>query len=152
MTGLSDITNEFGSIRIALDETNKNREAAVPKTPTRAGNYPSSSYAPVSPYSDNDNDESLNPCDSPCLLPKLNNHRGGDDVVDTTKIISHAPSSPSSHDTTSKQKSNKQAIVSEHKKAELAGRFLEEPLLKDNPNRFVLFPIEDNEVSFVTFC
>ena len=150
MTGLSDITNEFGSIRIDLDETNKNREAAAPKTPTRAGNYPSSSYAPVSPYSDNDNDDSLNPSDSPCLLPKLNNHRGGDDV-DTTKIISHAPSSPSSRDTTSKQ-SNKQAIVSKHKKAELAGRFLEEPLLKDNPNRFVLFPIEDNEVSFVTFC
>ena len=143
MTGLSDITNEFGSIRIDLDETNKNREAALPKTPTR--NYPSSSYAPVSPYSDNDNDDSLNPSDSPCLLPKLSN-RGGDNDVGT-KIISHAPSSPTSHDTTSKQKSNKQAIVSEHKKAELAGRFLEEPLLKDNPNRFVLFPIEDNEVS-----
>ncbi len=36
--------------------------------------------------------------------------------------------------------------VSEHKKDELEGRHVEEPLLKENPNRFVLFPIEDNEV------
>ena len=36
---------------------------------------------------------------------------------------------------------------SEHKLAELRGDHVEEPLLKENPNRFVLFPIEDNEVS-----
>jgi len=39
--------------------------------------------------------------------------------------------------------------VSEHKLAEIRGDHAEEPLLKDNPNRFVLFPIEDNEVSIV---
>ena len=37
--------------------------------------------------------------------------------------------------------------VSEHKLAEIRGDHAEEPLLKENPNRFVLFPIEDNEVS-----
>lgn len=35
---------------------------------------------------------------------------------------------------------------SEHKIAELSGRFLEEPLLKENPSRFVLFPIEDADI------
>ena len=40
-----------------------------------------------------------------------------------------------------------QVTVSDHKLAELAGRHAVEPLLKENPNRFVLFPIEDNEVS-----
>lgn len=39
------------------------------------------------------------------------------------------------------------ASISEHKLDELAGRHAVEPLLKENPNRFVLFPIEDNEVS-----
>ena len=47
------------------------------------------------------------------------------------------------------QVQRRKVVVSEHKKAELSGRFLEEPLLKENPSRFVLFPIEDNEVSFV---
>ena len=42
---------------------------------------------------------------------------------------------------------SKQVQVSKHKLDELAGRHLEEPLLKENPGRFVLFPIQDNEVS-----
>jgi hypothetical protein len=42
---------------------------------------------------------------------------------------------------------NKQVHVSKHKLDELAGRHLEEPLLKENPGRFVLFPIQDNDVS-----
>lgn len=36
-----------------------------------------------------------------------------------------------------------------HKVAENDGRHAIEPLLKDNPNRFVLFPIQDNDVSLV---
>ena len=42
---------------------------------------------------------------------------------------------------------NKQVQVSKHKLDELAGRHAEEPLLKENPGRFVLFPIQDNDVS-----
>lgn len=38
-------------------------------------------------------------------------------------------------------------LVSEHKKAELAGLHADEPLMKENPRRYVLFPIEDAEVS-----
>ncbi len=37
--------------------------------------------------------------------------------------------------------------LSKHKLDELAGRHAEEPLLKENPGRFVLFPIQDNDVS-----
>lgn len=40
----------------------------------------------------------------------------------------------------------KAILQSDHKKAELAGRFAPEPLLMENPSRFVLFPIQDNEV------
>jgi ribonucleoside-diphosphate reductase subunit M2 len=40
----------------------------------------------------------------------------------------------------------KAILQSDHKKAEIAGRFVPEPLLIENPNRFVLFPIQDNEI------
>ena len=39
------------------------------------------------------------------------------------------------------------APVLEHKIAEMRGLHAEEPLLRENPNRFVLFPIQDNDVS-----
>jgi len=109
------ITNEFASV--VLD--NSNRQEA-PKSPTKDKLYTSSSYAPVSPYSDDD----------------------GSPVKSLIKGAS--PNLPI--DLPAKQTS-----ISEHKKAENAGRFLEEPLLKENPNRFVLFPIEDNEVRLYIF-
>mmetsp|Transcript_40975 Transcript_40975/g.85970 ORF Transcript_40975/g.85970 Transcript_40975/m.85970 type:complete len:410 (-) Transcript_40975:198-1427(-) len=37
-------------------------------------------------------------------------------------------------------------LVSEHKLAELAGQHAEEPLLKENPHRYVLFPIQDADI------
>ena len=37
-------------------------------------------------------------------------------------------------------------VISEHKHAELEGRHAEEPLLRENPGRFVLFPIKEPEV------
>jgi hypothetical protein len=40
----------------------------------------------------------------------------------------------------------KQIGKSDHKLEEERGFPVEEPLLKENPHRFVLFPIEDNEV------
>ncbi|KAL7543906.1 hypothetical protein ACHAWF_007481 [Thalassiosira exigua] len=39
-----------------------------------------------------------------------------------------------------------EAPVSDHKLDELMGRHEEEPLLKENPGRFVLFPIQDPEI------
>uniref|UniRef100_A0A7R9WJJ5 Uncharacterized protein n=2 Tax=Pseudictyota dubia TaxID=2749911 RepID=A0A7R9WJJ5_9STRA len=37
-------------------------------------------------------------------------------------------------------------VVTEHKRAEMEGRHIAEPLLQENPNRFVLFPIQNKEV------
>jgi hypothetical protein len=36
--------------------------------------------------------------------------------------------------------------VSRHKKAEACGHLLPEPLLQENPHRFVLFPIKHNDI------
>ena len=106
------------------------------QTPTRK--YKSSSYAPVSPYSEDDDVDSS---DESCGLPSL------------PIISSSANGMPSPQRVGGQQQQQqvqrRKVVVSEHKKAELSGRFLEEPLLKENPSRFVLFPIEDNEVSFV---
>jgi hypothetical protein len=43
-----------------------------------------------------------------------------------------------------------QGEMSEMRKRELSGSLEEEPLLKENPNRFVIFPIQDAEVSRFT--
>ena len=41
---------------------------------------------------------------------------------------------------------NNNIIISEFKRRELAGELLPEPLLTENKQRFVLFPIQDNEI------
>jgi len=38
------------------------------------------------------------------------------------------------------------SLVSEHKRMELAGELAHEPMLAENPGRFVLFPIQHEEV------
>jgi len=62
-----------------------------------------------------------------------------DSVVSSSSSVSTAvvPSTSSS---------NGPAPISEHKRAEINGQHADEPLLMDNPNRFVLFPIQDNEI------
>jgi len=40
----------------------------------------------------------------------------------------------------------KEVSVTEHKRLELEGKYLQEPMLQDNPNRFVLFPIQHHEI------
>ena len=72
---------------------------------------------------------------------------------DTPSLTSSSQSSgdsDSSHDgdfsTTNKEIVEK-IVMSEHKRAEVSGELLPEPLLIDNPRRFVLFPIEHDDVS-----
>lgn len=71
----------------------------------------------------------------------------------TVHPISPDDSSVSSTDSPAFSRSNSSSsnvrtvVVSEHKKAEMEGRHAEEPLLKENPGRFVLFPIKEPEVS-----
>ena len=60
---------------------------------------------------------------------------------------SDSPSVSSSDEPTTSIIRREAVTVSEHKRAELAGQHAVEPLLKENPNRFVLFPIEDDDVS-----
>ena len=64
---------------------------------------------------------------------------------------SDSPSVSSSDEPTTSIIRREAVTVSEHKLAELAGHHAVEPLLKENPNRFVLFPIEDNDVSIIYF-
>uniref|UniRef100_A0A7S4JG26 Uncharacterized protein n=1 Tax=Odontella aurita TaxID=265563 RepID=A0A7S4JG26_9STRA len=40
----------------------------------------------------------------------------------------------------------KKIVVTEHKRAEMEGHHVAEPLLEENPNRFVLFPIQNKPV------
>ena len=65
----------------------------------------------------------------PADSPSVSSGSSADSLDDTNDIVS------------------KQVQVSKHKLDELAGRHVEEPLLRENPGRFVLFPIQDNEVS-----
>lgn len=43
-------------------------------------------------------------------------------------------------------KKEKELTITEHKRLELEGKYLQEPMLQDNPNRFVLFPIQHHEI------
>mmetsp|Transcript_10154 Transcript_10154/g.14940 ORF Transcript_10154/g.14940 Transcript_10154/m.14940 type:complete len:472 (+) Transcript_10154:141-1556(+) len=45
------------------------------------------------------------------------------------------------------KKRTKNVAMTDHRRAELEGRHKPEPLLVENPGRFVLFPIQDKEVS-----
>jgi len=84
-------------------------------------------------------------------------NRSAQTPVKTLPIADANPVSPDSDDSVSSDdnsftRSNaivREVRVSEHKKDEMEGRHHEEPLLKENPGRFVLFPIKEPEVSFV---
>lgn len=67
--------------------------------------------------------------------------------ADSPSVTSSSGASVDSLDNDTAANTNKQVQVSKHKLDELAGRHAEEPLLKENPGRFVLFPIQDNDVS-----
>jgi hypothetical protein len=60
---------------------------------------------------------------------------------------SESYASSSSHDDYSVDDQVKKIVKTEHKIKELEGLHVPEPLLSDNPGRFVLFPIQDNDVS-----
>jgi hypothetical protein len=63
---------------------------------------------------------------------------------------SHSISSNSSSGDISEDDYVKKIAKTEHRIAELEGRHLPEPLLTENPGRFVLFPIQDNDVSVLS--
>ena len=115
------MTLEFDFERITLDERNHASSAAAPKTPTKS----IAPYAPVSPYSD----DSPSSTASRSILTPPSPARARLQKPDSFTEIAN------------------RIVMSDHKRAEIEGRFKEEPLLKDNPGRFVLFPIQDADVS-----
>jgi len=67
----------------------------------------------------------------------------------TTVLPHHSPVRSVSSEFEQDFEATVQKIVkTAHKLQEENGDFAEEPLLKANPHRFVLFPIQDNEVCF----
>jgi hypothetical protein len=77
------------------------------------------------------------------VSPSASSVGSDDDMTSLTGVIGTLQLSGSS------SRSSLIIAPSEHKIAENEGRHAVEPLLKDNPNRFVLFPIQDNDVSLV---
>jgi len=68
-------------------------------------------------------------------------------VTPSNSSLSSSVSSCSSVDSESEELSvSNQIMQTDHKRAEMAGFHKPEPLLVENPNRFVLFPIEDNDI------
>ena len=114
------MTLEFDFERITLDERN-HASSAAPKTPTKS----IAPYAPVSPYSD----DSPSSTASRSILTPPSPARARLQKPDPFMEIGN------------------KIVMSDHKRAETEGQFQEEPLLKDNPGRFVLFPIQDADVS-----
>ena len=107
------ISNEFGNLGIALDQTNRMMKEGSSSTPTKK--------IRDEPY---------------CVSPDCSSVSSDD-----SEPVPPSPSSSAIANVT----------VSEHKLDELAGRHAEEPLLKENPRRYVLFPIEDAEVSAIQY-
>ena len=129
---VDSITQDFDDIVISLDERNRVLEA--PKTPVKLYKKPCS-YAPVSPFSEEDE-----PAESPFRSPA---------VMKSSSIstpINLFGENLQDNNSDKNKSSTEEVVISEHKRAELDGRHLEEPLLKENPGRFVLFPIQEHEI------
>jgi ribonucleotide reductase beta subunit family protein with ferritin-like domain len=73
---------------------------------------------------------------------------GGCISPDTTVAASDSSSSSSSNVEGVEDASElgKKILMTDHKRAEVEGRHFEEPLLKENPGRFVLFPIQHKDI------
>jgi hypothetical protein len=63
-----------------------------------------------------------------------------------TEYSQESESTDDSSDEGSSDKTMMLAAKTEHKLMEEQGMMADEPLLKANPHRFVIFPIQDNEV------
>ena len=71
--------------------------------------------------------------------------------VDSMESIDSVDFLVDSLEQTSLVSEDKQPQVSEHRKLELAGKLAPEPLLIEDKNRFVLFPIKHTDVSSLCF-
>ena len=80
--------------------------------------------------------------------------KNGDNIVatpvtpDGSFTSSSASSVISSSDETVSTNTASMVLMTEHRRQEVEGKHLSEPLLMENPGRFVLFPIQHHDVSF----
>ncbi len=65
----------------------------------------------------------------------------------SSSVSSSDDQSVENNDIDAAQNQVQKITVTEHRRKELAGELLPEPLLEENPGRFVLFPIQNPEVS-----
>jgi hypothetical protein len=149
----SQLSKEFTRGASFLDEANHLRTAETDK-PTKTPSQPSSMLL-VSPppksfasrsdsssvSSDDDDDDSFRMKD---LKEALTVTPSPNAKQLNTSLLSDDDDSVTLQET--KEETFK-IVKSDHKRAEEAGFHKPEPLLVENPNRFVLFPIQDNDVS-----
>lgn len=64
----------------------------------------------------------------------------------SSSLASSSESVSSDDQSVEQQEETQKVVVTDHRRKELAGELLPEPLLQDNPGRFVLFPIQNAEV------
>ena len=82
--------------------------------------------------------------------------KNGDNIVatpvtpDGSFTSSSASSVISSSDETVSTNTASMVLMTEHRRQEVEGKHLPEPLLMENPGRFVLFPIQHHDVSFLS--
>ena len=71
----------------------------------------------------------------------------GETSSSSSYSLSDSSASSDSDDAHVETQELKVSYVSDHKREELAGEHFPEPLLQENPGRFVLFPIQHTDVS-----
>jgi len=126
-----DETNHLTSAMSALSTGDKPKTTAGPAmSPVRKG-LPVGHVPIVSP--------------SAASSASDDSFEGSVDEVNSPARRSADPNDADVYDSATKDAVNS-IVITEHKRAELEGRHTEEPLLKENPNRFVLFPIQDAEI------
>ena len=133
------IDTDFGAI--TLDETNR---ITMPSSSNNLSR-PVVSHSPMKTGAFGQHDQ---------ITPATDSSSSSSSSVssfDTTNIDDGADDaehdSPSLLDLSSSAVTDKNVAMSDHKRAEVEGRHAEEPFLRDNPGRFVLFPIKEPEVS-----
>mmetsp|Transcript_29174 Transcript_29174/g.61408 ORF Transcript_29174/g.61408 Transcript_29174/m.61408 type:complete len:428 (-) Transcript_29174:227-1510(-) len=126
---IDTITNEFVT-SVVLDESNNlsSKRPVTLKTPSKSHPSSSNESFPITPDVEFSSDSST--FSSSSSVSSEDDHHNGEN-------------GRSDHGSGN---GKRKVTVSEHKLAELDGRHAEEPLLRENPGRFVLFPIQDNDI------
>jgi hypothetical protein len=158
---LHDLINQTGSSETLSSDSKENRSILAEgtttatltpvkqPTPAEGGAAASASAAAISTTS-------MTTVEAPSMLDDLASPTAGrraailDDhssAGSAKDVVSDAEDDEAEETRNNATNGSLRALKTDHKRAEEAGLHQDEPLLKENPHRFVLFPIQDNEVS-----